>query len=242
MDSEEAESLLRAACDFQGESHHAREKCRERYRREERNEDNILRILIDGQIGRIAYQVTEKVKKPTKASSYQIGVSASFIRTHFLVSDLALNGDLIEAITLVRKQLECVARLHELDAKPLETLSGRVPNIGAVLKGGSGRVYGDLSEVAHFSTARVAELMHVVEEGEFYGPSLYPTFTENAAAVFDLAHFVSIYFLGWAIEKLPTWYPSYDQASAKALLGETMRTALDAGVVHIDPTDTQQNA
>jgi hypothetical protein len=40
----------------------------------------------------------------------------SYVRTHFIVTDLILNGDLVEAVTLIRKQLESVARLNELES------------------------------------------------------------------------------------------------------------------------------
>src|SRR4051812_35685488 len=103
MKPEQAEQLLGAACEFQGNSHEAREACREQYRRIESNEHNILRILIDGQIGLFAEDVTRKVEKVTSSVSYQIGLSASFIRTHFLVSDFILDGDLVEAFVLTRK-------------------------------------------------------------------------------------------------------------------------------------------
>lgn len=206
MTGEQADKLLKAACGFQGKGLAAREQCRDAYRRTEKSEDNLLRILIDGQIGLLAKRVTQKIESVTPAISYQLSVSASFIRTHFLVSDLILNGDLVEAITLTRKQLESITRLHELDSKPLLKLSGRVPNIQNVLKGTSGRMYGDLSEVAHFSKPRVGELLHIAERGELIGPSLLPVFTPNMMACFDMAHFVALYFIGWMVEKLPAWY------------------------------------
>lgn len=163
---EEAEKLLRAACDFQGRSLAARELSREQFRRSEPEQNNVLRILIDGQIGLVGEKITGSIKETSPTISYQITVSASFVRTHFLVNDFILNGDLVEAMTLIRKQLESLARLHELDSAPLLKLSGKVPNIKNVLKGAAGKIYGDLSEVAHFSTPRVAELLHIVERGE----------------------------------------------------------------------------
>jgi hypothetical protein len=59
----------------------------------------------------LAEDVRRKVEAVTPAISYQIGVSASYIRTHYLVGDLILAGDLVEAIVLIRKQLESPARL-----------------------------------------------------------------------------------------------------------------------------------
>jgi hypothetical protein len=49
----------------------------------------------------LAEDVRRKVEAVTPTVSYQIGVSASYIRTHFLIGDLILNGDLVEAIVLI---------------------------------------------------------------------------------------------------------------------------------------------
>ncbi|MGA2337528.1 MAG: hypothetical protein ABSG08_19325 [Terriglobales bacterium] len=233
MNNELADKLLRAACEFQGQSLAARELGREQFRRAEPERNNILRILIDGQIGLIGNKVTQKIEATSSKVSYQISVSASFIRTHFLVNDFILNGDLVEAITLIRKQLESLARLHELDSEPLLKLSGKVPNIKNILKGTAGRMYGDLSEVAHFSTPRVAELLHVVEHGELVGPSLLPVFTQNGFACFDMVDFVAVYFIAWMLEKLPVWYLGYDNSEDKSLLVETIGLAVDVGVLRL---------
>lgn len=232
MTSEQADKLLRAACEFQGESLAARDSCREQFRRIEQNEDNIFRILVDGQLGLLAKKMTSKVESTTPAISYQIGISASFIRTHFLVADFILNGDLVEAIVLIRKQLESLARLHELDSNPFQKLTGKVPNIQNVLKCGAGRMYGELSEVAHFSTPRVIKLLHVAERGELIGPSLLPVHTESGKACFDMEHFVVVYFIAWMVEKLPGWYPGYDNSNDRELLGDTIILALKSGVLH----------
>jgi hypothetical protein len=232
MPSEQAGKLLRAACEFQGKSLAARESCRKQFRQIEQNEDNIFRILVDGQLGLMAEKMASKVDSTTPAISYQIGISASFIRTHFLVAEFILNGDLVEAIVLIRKQLESLARLHELDSKPLQKLTGKVPNIQNSLKAGTRQMYEELSEVAHFSTPRVTTLLHVAERGELIGPSLLPAHTELGKACIDMEHFVVVYFIAWMIEKLPEWYPGYDNSNDRELLGDTIVLALKSGVLH----------
>jgi hypothetical protein len=235
----QSDKILRAACDFQGKAMEAREKCRENFRANEENEENILRILIDGQIGLLAEKVTKKVVSVSPAISYQIGVSASFIRTHYLVTDLVLNGDLIEAIVLIRKQLESLARLHELDSKPLLKLTKKVPNIQNILKGSTGKIYGDLSEVAHFSTPRVAELLHVLERGELIGPSLLPVYSDRNKACLDMNSFVAVYFIAWMVEKLPSWYPGYDNSEDQELLLNSAMFALHCGVIQMPDNNAE---
>jgi hypothetical protein len=97
-------------------------------------------------------------------------------------------------VTLIRKQLESLARLHELDQKPLEKVEGRTPNVGMFFRHGGGEMYGQLSEVAHFSKPRVAELMHVFQDGTRIGPSLHPVFTEYSFACLDMHHCCDLFF------------------------------------------------
>ncbi|MDP2970170.1 MAG: hypothetical protein Q8P64_13325 [Deltaproteobacteria bacterium] len=166
MTYDEAEKLLKDAVEFQTTILESRDKCRKQYLKTEKEEENTLRFLIDSQIAFLAKTLLQKIDTLTPESSYQLGVSCSFIRTHFLATDLFMTGDLVESIVLIRKQLESLTRLCELDSKPLQKLLGKVPNIQNVLKKSSGQMYGDLSEVAHFSKPRVAELLHVAEKGE----------------------------------------------------------------------------
>jgi len=231
LNQQEAEKLLTAAVEFQGKSHESREICREQYRKTEKSEENSLRILIDGQISLLAQKVQQKIEDVSPEISYQIGLSSSFIRTHFLATDAFMGGDLVESLVLIRKQLESLARLHELDSKPLQKLAGKVPNIQNVLKGEAGRMYGHLSEVAHFSKPRVAELLHVVEEDELIGPSLMPVFNERCFACLDMNCFIALYFIAWLVAKLPTWYPEYDNTEEQKMIIMAFELALKTGVI-----------
>lgn len=240
---ERAEQLLTAACEFQGRAMQARELCRDQFRLKEREEDNNLRILVDGQIASLEPLLSTPITGVNHASSYQIGVVTSYTRTHFLVNDQIMNGDLIEAVTLVRKQLESLARLHELDQKPLNRLEGFTPNVGLFFRHGGGSLYGHLSEVAHFSRPRVSELMHVVEAGERIGPSLHPAFTEHSFACFDMHQFVALYFLFWITQKLEDWYPGIDIKERLALVLYTFSFAKQIGVIQFpDQKDTSSRA
>ena len=106
LTAENAGRLLQAACDFQAHSTQAREKCRDDFRQAEREADNTLRILVDGQMAALETTIARPISKIDPALSYQIGLVTSYVRTHFVVTELILNGDLVEAVTLIRKQLE----------------------------------------------------------------------------------------------------------------------------------------
>lgn len=231
MDHSDIDRLMKAACDFQAQSQQARELCRDQYRNKETNEDNSIRILIDGQIAYLATKTTEKIPQTSPEISYQIVASASIIRTHFVISDMILNGDLVEAATLIRKQLEAVSRLLELDAAPIEKLLGKTPNIGMVLKRGTGRIYGILSEVAHSATPDIAEYLHVVESGDQIGPSLMPRFTDKSRLCCDINSFLALYFLAWFIQKLSNWYPTYDNSNDMEVLTYTYMLAKEVDLI-----------
>lgn len=223
--------LMKHLVVFGAQVHAAREQARDKYRKAESEPRNRLRIIIDGLMAMLADAVTTPIAGVTESTSYQIGVSASYIRSHFLVTDLIMNGETIEAFVLIRKQLESLARLNELDSKPLSKLHGKTPNIQNALKGGAGRIYGDLSEIAHFGTPRVTEFLHVIEKGGATGPSLLPAYSEQSVACMDLCQFISLYFQLWLVEKLGQWYPSAGRDDLNNILGIAIATALEAGVI-----------
>ena len=230
------ERLMGPLGEFGGKVHEAQERCREKYRRIEPEPRNRLRIMIDGLMAMLAEAVTTPIASVNEVISYQISLSASFIRTHFVLSDLILEGHVVEAFVLLRKQLETLARLNELDSKPLAKLHGKPPNIQNALQGGAGRIYGDLSEVSHFATPRVGELLHIIENGPAFGPSLLPVYSEQVQGCMDLCQFIAIYFELFMIEKLKDWYTTKDRTDLVQALNLTIANALEAGVIR-EPED-----
>lgn len=243
MVEEDAKNLVTLAVDFQTRSARARERCREEHRRAEKESENTLRLVIDGLMSMIAGRISQKIENISPEISYQIGLSASYIRTHFIVFDLVMEGCIIEAMVLMRNQLESIARLNELDSKPLHKLEGKVPNIQNVLNKQSGKIYGHLSEVAHFSKPGVSELMHVVEQGDGrIGPSLYPIYHERNFASSDLNCFLAVYFLAWIIAKLSAWYPDSDNKKEQELFVRCLRLARECDVIRFPEESGKQAA
>jgi hypothetical protein len=142
------EELLTSVCDFQADSERARAKARDSYRQNEPEQHNVFRITLDGLIVRTSKQLLNKFDNTTDKISYQLSLSASFLRTHFIINDMILNGDLIEAFTLIRKQLEALTRLHEIDDKPLLKLLKKTPNVINLFGEGGKKIYPTLSEIA----------------------------------------------------------------------------------------------
>lgn len=226
-----AKHMLQSACDLQGQAIQAREQVRGRYRVRESNEQNVLRIAADGLVGAVARRLDQPINDVNAESSYQIGLSASFIRTYFLVTDLLLNGDLIEGLVLLRKQIEVLARILELEKSAVEELRGKTPNVKHLLTNGTGRIYGRLSEVAHFSTPECTELMGVNVDGSRKGPSLVPQFQEAQFEQMALLHFTGIRFSQWMLRKLVAWYPTADFKLEREIALQAITAAINAGVL-----------
>lgn len=225
------ESLMKDACEFQGMSLASRQKSSEEYRKKETDSESALRVMLDGLMARLACHMQNKIEVTNEKISYQISLSSSFVRTHFIINDLILTGDLVEVTTLIRKQLESLARLHEIDAKPLQKLIRKTPNVINTLKDVGKSVYPHLSEIAHFASPKAGDLLHVINDGDLLGPSTIPVYTEFAHGCFDLQALVSIYFLFWFIGKQKELYDFFDGTEEEEILFFALKLALDAGVI-----------
>ena len=101
--ADKIEGLLKVACEFQGMSLESRQQASKEYRKHETDSESALRVILDGLMARLANNMQNKIETTDEKVSYQISLSSSFVRTHYVINDLILNGDLIEATTLIRK-------------------------------------------------------------------------------------------------------------------------------------------
>ncbi|MGH2664838.1 hypothetical protein [Flavobacterium sp.] len=227
------EDLMRNACDFEANATIARETTKEKYRKLESDGHNTFRITLDGLIARTIQQLANKMNNPTEKISYQISLAISFVRTHYIINDMIMHGDLIEAFTLIRKNFESVTRLHEIDKNPLLKLLKKTPNVINIFKDGGKQLYPTLSEIAHFGTPRVGELLTVNshEDGRI-GPSLHPDFNDDALGCYDRHAYVSIYFSFWLIQFLKSVYgENYDHDKDEKTFFIMTSIAEDNGII-----------
>jgi hypothetical protein len=92
-------------------------------------------------------------------SQYNLDLIVSFTRTHFIVMDLIVCGELIEAATLQRKQFELVARLNEIrETKSIESLIKKTPNL-TTLRTRIKKLYGEYSEISHSASPLPLQLL-----------------------------------------------------------------------------------
>lgn len=132
---------------------------------------------------------------------YTARLVVSFTRTHFSIVKFAEESHLVEGATLLRKQMEVVARLIELDdpAKDLDQLKKKTPNMSA-LKSKFRGAYGAYSEIAHSSVPERLDLLGFGEDSQ--GPtrgylSAYPKFSRNSYVLLHNAAHVFLEFGNW---------------------------------------------
>ena len=119
----------------------------------------------------------------------------SFCRTHMLVTDLVRHCELVDAVVLLRKQMELVARIYEIEAVDDAThLEGKTPNIKACLAP-LRRMYGEYSAVAHSAKEGPLSLLGDQLEGDDAETVVFPVYNHNAVAVAQHLGLVSLDFL-----------------------------------------------
>lgn len=225
--------IIRNACDFQALSEEARKGTREKFKTKESKIENVIRVSIDGLIASLIKETENKIDIVDEKISFKLTLISSYVRTHFLINDFLLNGDLVEASTLMRKQLETVARLNELDKKALQQLLKKSPNVKNALNGESAKIYGLLSEIAHPASHRIGELLSVIEDGEKIGVSNIPQYSEHAHAGWDLNTYISFYFLFHLLECIKEWYPKKDFSQYTYFLFSTFKIAVKNGTIKV---------
>lgn len=237
------EELFKWLIKYQTDSKKAREATREEYRKNEPELHNNFRITIDGLLGRMSNQLIQTFENPTEKNSYQLSLVASFLRSHFLINDLIIDGDLIEAVTLVRKQLEMLTRMHEIDDKPILKLLKKTPNVINIFGPAGKKLYPTLSEIAHFATPRVGDLINFhSKKDNRSGPGLVPFYNEDSIVCYNQHAYVSIYFCFWFMEFLRKLYgekynDTYDNQTFLILI----RMAEDCNIITLDPNEEKKN-
>lgn len=114
---------------------------------------------------------------------HRLKLIVSFIRTHYVISDLVKYSENIEAVVLLRKQLELLGRFKELEKQPSISLHGKTPNIKHIEN--CGALYGVLSEISHSSKEETLSLLGEYVSDNSVSYSLLPVFTKHTIITFS---------------------------------------------------------
>ncbi len=168
-----------------------------------------------------------------KNAEYLVGLSASFLRTQLTIVDLAKQSEVQDGATLVRKNLETVARILELEkATDPTTLFQRPPNVGA-LRGNAKRLYGAYSEIAHSAHPRTSQLLGGAEDGRVGLVSLHPKYTEHTLVLITNAFAVFGEFYVWADATFPKIVSQYPKGEIDQVMAIAMQAYQDTAA-HLD--------
>lgn len=173
------------------------------------------------------------INENSQETSYQFALIASYLRTHCVISRQIERGNHIEAMILIRKQIELLARFRELDSKKFYELEGKTPSISVLNIDQVGRVYGYLSEVAHFSKIYVAEHMGTSSaSGAASERSIhvFSTYQESSHRLFQDYCTVCIYFISATTCALDKWDSSLNKNLFNALGTKALLKAREMGV------------
>ena len=200
LDNELIEKLGQISIEFQAQIQQAKNTHLKKYKEKEGNFLSSFRFLLDATMAYVSLQFREIIENISEKQSYQLTICLSVIQSHFIINDLILGGNIIEASTLIRKQLENLTRLDELDKAPLAKLLKKTPNVYNTLKKFGKKIYTDLSEVAHFGTPRVSTLMGLSEftDGRV-GPPLFPDYSQQSIETYKNHAAISTLFIFWII-------------------------------------------
>ncbi len=204
---------------------------REAFKRAESKELADLRCCLDGTIALIYNEVNEPIEDVSESIEYQLSVSASFIKTHLLLNDLILDGNLIESFVLLRKQLESLARLEELNKFYVRDLEGRTPNIRSAIEGQAGRIYGALSEIAHFSCFKVNGLLNSTPKLAHAEVDIFSRYKKDSINCMKLRIYLGLSFVRWMSLNVQSWYPEKNWDTLNDSVTLILSMAFESGLI-----------
>lgn len=131
----------------------------------------------DEYVAKVALDLSGAAFPATEEGKYLVYLLTTFTRSQMIASDLMVFGDLVDAVTIMRRQMEVLSRLAEVrEAPDLEKLIRQTPNVKH-LKTNLNRIYGAYSGVAHGSDPVNVQLLGTGTDSPLV--AMYPRFTEH---------------------------------------------------------------
>ena len=225
--------IIDAIESFERDHIESRIKVKEEFENNETELHHAFRKTIDGLLVIVMETLLGKYDEPSDKFIYQLNLAISYVRTHFIINNLVLDGDLIEATTLTRKQLEKLTRMSELDNRPIEKLLNKTPNVINLFGEVGKEIYPELSEIAHFGHLRVSEFLSFESKDGKKGPSLFPSYKKLATICYDREAYVTLYFLSWLIDFVKENNPKYNNEKDVETFLMLEKMALDCNIIRI---------
>lgn len=195
---------------------YSREVFRQRAQKKFFDNDPNVRILLDS-VSELLLAFTLPLSDRNLAhvpnGQYVADLIVSFTRTHFIIAEHLTCSELVEAATLLRKQIELLSRLYELQETDLQALIKRTPNLKR-LETNVRRLYGEYSEIAHSSNPEKLQLLGRIKIEQGTVTVLYPQYEENSLVTLQHVAMSVFEFVVWMSG---FWSNSFDDLDLDSL-------------------------
>ncbi len=209
----------------------AKHRARQEYLQSEETDHRDVRLRNNDLMAGLSGYPLKPPLNPDGNTGYQLALSASFFRSYFLIDELILEGELIEAFTLIRKQLETLERIVTIEKMDFKALEGKVAKIKNIE--GMKRAYGFLSTIAHFGKFDVIQFLNPRFEEDKTSIHIFPAYQEEAHDAWNIHTGITFGFMAWFIEKIETWYPGTNLDFEKEYMTYSARIAEKSGVFEL---------
>lgn len=186
---------------------------------------------IPGVFGRMTSYFTtfsrrlEGIEVSNELLQYKLLLAVSFMRTHICACEHIFRSENIEATTLLRKQLELIARMHEVEVKDLAKIYDKVPNVGFAHP--LNVLYGHMSKVAHNADMESLDMLgYRMDDDTHKRFCLYPIYNENTIYSFGVAIGQFLMFVIETIFLQKAIFEEYDVREDGDLVAEFLQYGL----------------
>lgn len=175
-----------------------------------------------------------------ESMQYKMLLAVSFMRTHVCACEHLFNSENIEGVTLLRKQLELIARMREIDEKDLSKLYDKVPNVGFV--GPMKVLYGLTSKIAHSADMNSLDMLGFRMEGEMHKHILlHPVYNDDTVHSINMAIGLFLMFVMEAIRLQQEMIPDYNNNEDGNMLMDFFQFGKSSGIPFFKKLELDNN-
>lgn len=193
------EELFKESCIYQGELLGKEILNNDLYKKNESDSLFSLRVMSDLVLMDLKKKLLNKPQTGlTPNDSNIIYYLGTYIRSYYLISELIMKGYDLEAITLMRRSLEILSRIADLDKSEKQELPEKMPKMSSAINEAV-RLYGDLSKIAHNQPSSTSEFVFFQKEDGRIGASLHPVHDDKLYLVYLDFHRINTIFFTFII-------------------------------------------
>jgi hypothetical protein len=194
------------------------ENAREHFRNKSRSaflgvheKSHFLVVSLNEVVARHLYYAESRTLNHIENGDYYGKLIVSFTRTHFVLYDLIICNELIDAAVLFRKQLELVSRLVELEEKiDVSKLIKNTPKVNH-LEFDLNRLYSAYSEITHSADPNSMDLLGSINAENGLYTSVFPRFDEDSYVSFYHLFLLVTQYHYWIADKYEKWFEGYSR-------------------------------